>query len=142
MDYGFRSQQFAPGTITQSRLIDKQVVLLGTTSSVDLTSTGATTIHTVSANRVLILGATLQISSVTGLTTQPEVSIGVSPGTADVFASQELLNFTDVDQVYHFWGNLNTAVIASNTDLVVLNVVTGATATTMDVTVRLYGIPL
>lgn len=141
---GIRGPQVEPKTIETNRIIPDLAASLATVGDIDLTSTGQTTLYTVPAgtSKVLVLGVVIAATYANTVTVVPEVSIGVSPSTDDIFAVELLTGFDVTPETYTFWGNLNTGHIATTGESIILNVSTAATATGLVAAARLIGIEI
>jgi hypothetical protein len=141
--YLLRGPQISEGTLAEDRLVRTTAYVLDTTASIDLTSTGTTTIYTApSTKTALIFGVILQVTTADTVTVVPDASIGLNPSTDNVFAVETLTSLDAVDELYHFWANIHKAVAISNGGVLDLDVDTAATATTLTATARVIGIVL
>jgi hypothetical protein len=123
-----------------SSTTDKAISLLSTTTSVSLTSTGTTTLYTVpSGKTALVTSAVVIGTSVSGVTVAPAVGVGVGAGEDDVMDSRTLIGLAANGST-----NVLTAMAASRTvpsgGVLKLGVDTAATASSMTVTVMVFGI--
>ena len=137
-----RGPQIAEGALTEDRLVKRTAYALETTASIDLTTTGTTTIYTAPADKTaLIFGVILQVTTANTVTIVPNASVGLNPSADNVFAKETLTTLDAVDELYHFWANVHKAVAVSNGGILDLEV-EGATATALVATARVIGIVL
>jgi hypothetical protein len=103
--------------------------LLATVSSIDLTSTGTTTLYTVpGGENYIITKVLLMVQTASGVTITPAAGVGIAAGEDDIFASQSMLGLTTTNKVFTFQG-LGTSEVANATDVVKLGIDTAADGT-------------
>jgi hypothetical protein len=138
-----RGPQIAEGTLAEDRLVKTTAYALETTTDIDLTSTGVTTVYTAPSDKTaLIFGVILQVTAADTVTGAPGVSVGLNPSTDNVFAVETLTALDAVGELYHYWANIHKAVAISNGGVLDLDVDAAATATTLTATARVIGIVL
>jgi len=138
---GIRGPQVGQSEITFNRMVDTTSHALASNVNVTLTATGTTALYTAS-QKTYILGIVLRVITANTVTVLPQVSVGVNPITDDIFANETLVNFDTVNDLYHFWGDLNTARVLNATDQLDLVVNTAATASALVAVVYVVGIAL
>jgi hypothetical protein len=136
---GITGPQVGQSEITFDRMVNPTSFALATDVSVDLTSTGATSLFTAS-RKTYILGVILRSDAANTVTSPPQISVGINPITDNVFENESMVNFDTVDDVYTFWSNLNTAFVMNVSDQLDINVNTAATATTLTAIAYVVGI--
>lgn len=113
--------------------------LLSTTTSVDLKTTGNTTLYTVpGSTTVFVDKIIIRLTAASAITVAPVISLGNSATANEIIANTTL---TGLDTVNEIWTISITglSVAALTTENIVLKVQTGATATTATATVYLFG---
>lgn len=134
-----RGPQFRLNTIGADRFNNRLTSILSTTSTIDLTTTGGTTIFTVpSGNMALIQGVVLR--TVTGpASTDATISIGINPSTTNLFDLQELVQFRVTDDVFSLWLDKSTTLVAQSGEQIDFNVTIAATGGTLIADAYLIG---
>lgn len=115
------------------------LTLLATETGIDATATGDTAIYTVPADRSLLVGyCSFEVTAVTGYTSAPTVSVGANASVNDIYTNTALTGLDTLNEVLTL-STTDPLVSISAGDVVSLRVATGATATTLTLTMRLYG---
>lgn len=136
-----RGSQFGTNTIALDRFSSPLMAILSVTTDLDLTTTGTTTVYTVPAGKsAIVLGCLLRIKAADTVTTDAEVSIGINPSTTDLFAAETLVAVQAVNDFWSFWKDESGGALAGSGSLIDLNVITAATATTLDSDIYLIGL--
>jgi len=138
---GVRGPQVKQQDITLDRLAQPTSSTIATNVNILLTATGDTQLFT-ATQKTYILGVILRVNISNTVTVPPQVSIGVSPSTDNVFANEALINFDADNDLYTFWNNLNTATVLNASDVLQLTVNTAATATTLLAVAYVVGVVL
>jgi len=134
-----RGPQFRLNTIGADRFNNRLTSVLSTTSAINLTSTGLTSLFTVpTGNMALIQGVVLR-STIGSTTTDPTVSIGVNPSTTNLFDLQELVQFRVGDDVFSLWSDKSTTLVAQSGEQIDLDVTIAATGGTLTAEAYLIG---
>lgn len=111
------------------------IYLLSTTGGIDGTQTGTTGLFTPDADTIVTM-AIVRVTAGDTITVPPTAGIGISG--SDIYASTSLLGLTNRNLYYTFANNGISAITQLGQN-VNLNIDTGATATTMVLSVDLYG---
>lgn len=136
-----RGPQFESATIGVDRFANTPLSVLSAGTTVDLTATGSTTIYTVPSNRsLLVAGCLLQITTANTVSTDATASLGISPSTDNLFNAEPLVETQGVNDVWSFWSDKTTLLMASAGESIVVDVTVAATATQLNAATHLIGI--
>lgn len=124
--------------------LNQSVHILSTTSSINLTAAGASTVdlYTVPAGRTaIIVGAITRITAVTGtVTVDAAVGVGINGTQDDIIASTTLSQLRDTNDAYYLTNSSGLFRIADATEVIRLGKDTSSTgATVHTVSVDLLG---
>jgi len=140
---GIRGPQFAQRTIGLDRFFQTPLSALSVFDTVDLTTTGTTAVYTVPAtNSAIIVGCVILITSTNTVSGDAIVSVGISPATNNLFDAETLTEVRSVNDVWAFWSDKSTTLSISSGQTLIVDVITAATATTLDARVYVIGIEL
>ena len=137
-----RGPQFRTANLTRSIFIQPLFSILSRTIGISLLSAATTNIFTATAGVTLIHGIVLRITSSTGISADASISIGINPSTTNLFSAQDLINVRNLNDVYSFWSDKSTTLIATATDAIDLTVTNAATGTTLVAEAFVIGTPL
>ncbi len=113
--------------------------ILSTTTGIDAKSVATTALYTVpAAKTAIITGAVVRVTVAAAITVVPTLGIGRNATQDDIFASTTLTGLDATTKVYVF-DALGTFAVAAATEVVSLGIDTGATATTMTISIDLIG---
>ncbi len=121
---------------------DSLIQVLATPVSVDLKTTGATSLYTVPSGKSLILiSAILRMTNADTATVPAVIGIGKTSAYNEFRDTETLIDFDttgDIVNISSSPSNNVTSVFAAG-DIVAINVITGATATTATASATLIG---
>lgn len=113
--------------------------ILSTINNINAKTTGTTDLYTVPINKIAIItGAIIRITSANTITNAPTLGIGRNITQDDMFASITLTGLNIITNVYIFTG-IGVLATAAAGEIIKLGIDTGATATTMIISVDLIG---
>lgn len=113
--------------------------VLAVSGTIDATSTGNTTLYTVpTGESVIVTGAYIRLSSVSGFTSVPTLGIGQNGAADDIFASVPITAIDTADELWGFSPG-GSSIIAGSAAAIAIGIDTAAVATTYDIIVYLYG---
>lgn len=134
-----RGTQFRPNTIGSDRFNNRLTSVLSITSTINLSSTGITTLFTVpTGNMALLQGVALRSTASTA-TTDATISLGINPSTTNLFDLQELVQFRVADDVFSLWSDKSTTLVAQSGEQIDLDVTIAATGGALVVSAYLIG---
>lgn len=138
-DLGIRGPQIEEADLELDRLTNATGATLATVGGINLTLTATIPLFT-ATQKTHVFGVLLRATTANTVTVFPTVSIGVNPSTNNVFADTTLSEFSQVDDLYTFWQNLNTGTILYGSDQLDLTINTAATANSLVATAYVIGI--
>jgi len=113
--------------------------ILSTTTGIDAKIATTTNLYTVpSGKTAVITGAVIRITTADTITVPPTLGIGIVAGEENIFASTQLVGLDAGNEIYKFTSS-GTLISGVATEVIKLGIDTGATATTMTITVDLIG---
>jgi len=135
-----RGPQLEPKALPTTKLFNRPAKALNTsTVSIDLTSTGTTTLFTPdAADSVHIVGVWLEALTVDTVTGNPKVSVGTEGSTTNIFADTELVDLNQIGEVFMFWQIGGKGVMSTGSQIQ-LQVNTAATASALSVEAHVVG---
>ena len=136
---GIRGPQTEQFGLQLDRLINDVGNLVTTTTSIDLTSAGTTTIFS-ATQKTFIMGVIVRVTAADTVTGVPSASVGIDPQTDNVFSDENMVSLDQINDTYNFWNNLNTGNVISSAENLILSINTAATATTLIATVYVIGV--
>jgi len=112
-----------------------------TTASIDLTSTGSTTLYTVPTGKTFIpLEIILRVTSASAANGDAEAQVENTASSGDIVATTILSGMTSVDDSYRLSPGIGGTIrICDSAETVKLNVTSAESGTTLDVSADLFG---
>lgn len=115
------------------------VALLSTTASINAKTVATTNLYTVPAGKkAIITDIILHVTAADTVTVVPTLGVGVAAGEIDIMPSTSLTGFDALNELYKY-SCTGTYVSVAAGGIIKLGVDTGATATTMTISVYLMG---
>lgn len=133
-----RGAQFKINTIGDDRFVSRLTSVLSITF-IDLTFTGITTIFTVPSGKTALIHGVVLHSTIGNAATDATSSLGINPSTTNLFALQELVNLRNTNDVWSFWSDKSTTLIAQAGEQIDLNITIAATGGVLGASVYLIG---
>jgi hypothetical protein len=115
------------------------LALLSSTGSINAKTVATTNLYTVPVGKTMIpTMAVIRVTTATDITVVPTLGIGVAAGEADIFAPVALTGLDATTKIWTFiTSGLSVKVVAEA--IIKLGIDVGATATTMTISVDLFG---
>jgi len=133
------NKQITTSSINVDRLAFNTIRVLSTTS-VDLTATGITTLFTTPIiNTAIALGIILEPTTATSVTVDSQISLGINETADDIFPLEITVDLRTTSDLWSNWLILSNSRAASSSQLIKINVQTGATASALTADVHLVG---
>lgn len=115
------------------------VELISETGSVDGTSTGVTALYTVpSGIQIVVTQVVVRVTAASAVTVVPTLGVGIGAGEDDIVSPQTLTGLSATGDVFTLDVEAKS-VIADPSDVINLGIDTGATATTLTLSIDLIG---
>ena len=113
--------------------------ILSTTTGIDAKIVATTNLYTVPVgNTAIVTGAVIRVTVADTVTVSPTLGIGIAAGEDDIISSTLLTGLNLITEFYKF--NVEgIAVVGAATEVIKLGIDTGATATTMTISIDLIG---
>jgi len=137
-----RGPQFRPANLARNIFTQSLFSVLSTTTGINLLSAATTSLFTTTAGLTLIHGIVLRVTTGTGVSGDATVSIGINPSTTNLFSEQELINVRALNDVYSFWSDKSTTLVADLSDVIDLTVTNAGTGTTLVAEAFVVGTPI
>jgi hypothetical protein len=113
--------------------------ILSTTTGIDAKIVATTNLYTVPVGKTAVItSAVIRVTVADTITVVPTVGIGIAAGETDIFASTALTGLDATTKVFRF-DAIGTYVAGAAGNVIKLGIDTGATATTMTISVDLIG---
>lgn len=129
---------FVPLIISGVATLSGNVQKIWSTTSVDLKTTGNTTLYTVPTGKTFISSMLILSSTASGITVPATISCGIAAGEVDIISDISLTAFTATLDAWVIPISQETRIGAS-TDVIKFRVATAATGTSQTAQVYLVG---
>lgn len=134
-----RGAQFRVNTFGDDRFVSRLTSVLSTTSTVNLTATGTTSLFTVPASNTALIHGVVLRATLGSATTDATVSLGINPSTINLFDLEPLVSFRNTNDVWSLWSDKTTTLIAQGNSQIDFDVTTAATGGSLNADIYLIG---